>query len=540
MQHSATIAGPGTPQLDPLRALRRSFGVDVRSLAALRVGIAAILLADLALRARHLGAHYGDLGILPRSEVRYFSLHALNGSPVWIGILFALAAAFAALLLVGWRTRLATAASWVLLVSLHLRNPYLCDSGDRLLALLLFWGLFLPLGARASVDAIRGRAGRVPDVVLSPAGAALLFQVAFVYVFSALIKDKTAWLVSGDALYYALSVDMVTTAAGRSLLDSPGLLRFASRATFLLELIGPLFCFVPVRAAAFRTVVPLVFIAFHILLAVLLDIGLFPYVCMAAWLAFLPPAFWERIARQRVTKERRVPGTRPGVAPVCGTSSAGAPGPRRVSSALAGLLASVVFLHVFCWNIATMRPGARLPAPVAWPAEQLRLAQRWAMFALPPRDDGWWVMPARLRDGSEVDLHGGASPVVWDKPADVAATYASPRIWKWLTFAWGARAPASHRALRGLAAAGLERSPRTGEGRGRAGGPLHARGDGSTGRGARAREAHDLRVERVRGRAGAVPRGVPRHGSPESGAGPEGIGAARRAAVGPQFRLARR
>ena len=69
---------------------------------------------------------------------------------------------------------------------------------------------------RVHVDALRGRTERAPEVILSPAGAALLFQVAFVYLFSALIKDKTLWLASGDALYYALHVDMVTTAAGRS------------------------------------------------------------------------------------------------------------------------------------------------------------------------------------------------------------------------------------------------------------------------------------------------------------------------------------
>ena len=446
MEHSATNAGPGeTPRRDPLRALRRSFGVDARSLAALRVGLAAILLVDLALRARHLKAHYSDFGILPRSEVRYFSLHALSGSPVWTGILFALAAAFAALLLAGCRTRTATVVSWVLLISLHLRNPYLCDSGDKLLSLLLFWGMFLPLGARASADALRGRRERVPDVILSPAGAALLFQIAFVYMFSALIKDKTVWLASGDALYYALHVDMVTTAAGRSLLDSPALLRFASRATLLLELLGPLLCFVPVRAAVLRTVVPLVFMAFHLVLAVVLDIGLFPYVCIVAWLAFLPPAFWDRI--RGASGERSRPAASREAIP-----AGAAAGPKRASR-VAGALAAGVLLYVFFWNVATSLPGARLPAPIAWPAEQLRLGQRWAMFSSPPRDDGWWVMPARLRDGSEVDLHGGASPVVWDKPADVAATFASPRIWKWLTFAWGPE----HRPLIASYAAWLRR-----------------------------------------------------------------------------------
>ncbi len=42
------------------------FGIDIRSLALLRIGTACLLLADLAYRLPDLEAHYTDLGVLPR------------------------------------------------------------------------------------------------------------------------------------------------------------------------------------------------------------------------------------------------------------------------------------------------------------------------------------------------------------------------------------------------------------------------------------------------------------------------------------------
>ena len=69
-----------------IAAAREVFGIDLRTLALFRVGLAVLLLADLALRARDLSAHYTDAGILPRAEALNvlssgaFSLHLLNGT----------------------------------------------------------------------------------------------------------------------------------------------------------------------------------------------------------------------------------------------------------------------------------------------------------------------------------------------------------------------------------------------------------------------------------------------------------------------------
>ena len=65
-------------------------------------------------------------------------------------------------LLVGYRTRLATIGSWILLASIHVRLPVVINAGDTLLRVLLFWSIFLPLGAMWSVDARRGRPVAAP------------------------------------------------------------------------------------------------------------------------------------------------------------------------------------------------------------------------------------------------------------------------------------------------------------------------------------------------------------------------------------------
>src|SRR5262245_42318967 len=134
---------PAPPDTAPARGLAavRSklaelFGLDLRSLAVFRIGLALLLLSDLVGRAADLVAHYSDDGVLPRSAIatpRYVSLHLLDGSADFQAALFVLAGLFAAALLVGWWTRLATAGSWFLLMSLHARNPMVLQGGDTLL-----------------------------------------------------------------------------------------------------------------------------------------------------------------------------------------------------------------------------------------------------------------------------------------------------------------------------------------------------------------------------------------------------------------------
>src|SRR3990167_3086911 len=94
------------------------FSLDLRALAALRVGLAFLILTDLLNRVRYLTAHYTDQGVFPGAATDqfyqnpfFFSFHSLNGSWEFQAFLFLLAGVFACMLLVGFHTRLATVLS---------------------------------------------------------------------------------------------------------------------------------------------------------------------------------------------------------------------------------------------------------------------------------------------------------------------------------------------------------------------------------------------------------------------------------------------
>ena len=91
--------------------------------------------------------------------------------------------------------------------------------------------------------------------------------------------------------------------------------------------------------------------------------------------------------------------------------------------------AGCIVLVILC-NVATYRPLPFLvPEKLQWITPTLRLEQRWDMFASPLTAGGWYVIPARLTSGAEVDLATQKPTVSWDEPPLVADTYANAR-WK--------------------------------------------------------------------------------------------------------------
>jgi hypothetical protein len=108
--------------------MSRIFGIDLRTLALFRICLGAVILADLVNRAGYLTAFYTDDGVLPRTAAIAYnhsariSFHLMSGSPLVIGFLFLIAGILAVMLMLGYRTRLATVLSWLFLVSLNNRN----------------------------------------------------------------------------------------------------------------------------------------------------------------------------------------------------------------------------------------------------------------------------------------------------------------------------------------------------------------------------------------------------------------------------------
>ncbi len=387
--------------LDPGRAsgtLRRHlaalFAVDLRSLALFRIGVAGATLWDLTLRSADLTAHYTDLGVLPRGALTalspansYVSLHFYAGvHPALTALLFLLHAAAALALLVGYRTRLFTALCWYLGASLNARNAMAASmGGDSILSLCLFWAMFLPLGARFSVDARRADRDPGPDTLLCVSGAALLLQVCFVYWATAFLKSGELWW-SGRAVFYALHSEHAT-AAGVWLRELSVVLPALTYGTLAIEGLGPFLAWMPIWNGPCRAAAVLFFWTFHAGLALFLSISLFPVFAMVAWLPFLPGWVWERMG-------------------AAGSASTRAPHPHRPAPAVT-LVAAVLLLYVTLLVLSNTEALGRpfLPRMAHLPARILKLNQNWAMFAPdPPRRARVVNGEATLEDGRTLQL----------------------------------------------------------------------------------------------------------------------------------------
>lgn len=109
---------------------------------------------------------------------------------------------------------------------------------------------------------------------------------------------------------------------------------------------------------------------------------------------------------------------------------------------IAQFIAGFALVVLGTWNFCTIHwLPERLYAFLTPPLRAVRLDQYWDMFApFPSREDGWFVIPARLRDGTEFDLlHPERSGVSYDKPAQVNLEWRNIRWHKYLERIWSAQ-----------------------------------------------------------------------------------------------------
>lgn len=257
--------------------LDATFSIDTRALAVARILIAILLLVEALFLPWSTHEHSN-----PAIDFLY-----RNSNLVIVP--------FALMMLVGYKTRLAVFLCWVL-YSIPQRADLLAggavDMGDYITVVLLLWLTFLPLGRHLSIDG--RRQGNAPARFLSVASGGLIFQIFVIYFSAGLLKDLNEWVVDATAMASVLSHPLYETPLGTALLDYPAVLAVMSVATIVIEVIGAVLVLVPGKTLEMRRmiVVP-AFIALHIGITLLMGIGLFPFLMIAAWLLFLPMRFWD-------------------------------------------------------------------------------------------------------------------------------------------------------------------------------------------------------------------------------------------------------
>ena len=425
--------------------LRRPFVLDLRALALLRMATAAVVLIDLAIRSTDIEAHYANLGVLPMAAVfdhlwtpYQFSLHAASGLWQWQAVLFGVAALLAGALAAGYHTRLATLASWLLLMSLQNRNPLISQGGDDMLRMLLFWAIFLPWGRVWSWDARTQPAPARYDY-FSAATVAYVVQLALLYWCTALLKSGSEWIHEGTALYYAFSLDQVLLPGGRLLYPYPALLRFLTFATYYTELLLPFVLFLPVGVAGWRILFIGVLVGFHVGISLTLFVGIFFLVNLASVLGLLPPGALDWLTRRLAPYADRVRRWRPRFLAwqvpwqirIERTEPASDSSRQLVRGMREGFVVAVL-AYVCWWNlddVGVLRPaGGLMSEPMRWFGYLFRVDQHWGMFAPSVfKDDGWYILEGTTADGQKLDLNRAGAPVNYAKPASVVALFKNDR-----------------------------------------------------------------------------------------------------------------
>lgn len=425
-------------------ALVRRCEIDLRALAAFRIALGAMLLVDLGYRTPSLRAFYTDSGVLPLEALssdysNVYSIHTLSGDLWYQALLFIVAAVFAIALLVGYRTRLATAVSWLLLLSLRARNPMIGNAGDHLLGLLLFWGIFLPLGARWAVDTRRTESSVDGPTVVSMATLGVLLQVILVYATNGVHKFRSEEWMDGEAVVLVFQADQYTVFLGDYLASQHWLLEFLTVMWVVMLFLSPLLL---VLTGFRRAMLATLFLGAHAGMALTIGIATFPFVSMTALLVYYPPCVWDGLTTlvsrtslqervQPIRQQLRVPSLPSPSTPSVSAVGADHIGLVRNQLDRAWKVFSIAVPYLLLVLMITSAVGdvgyVTVPQEADRVLETTETDQHWGMFAPDPvRTTRWYAAPGQLENGSKIDvLH--ESEVDMDKPADADETFRSAR-----------------------------------------------------------------------------------------------------------------
>jgi hypothetical protein len=221
---------------------------SARPLAVLRIGIAAALIGEAATVAPHLLEYYGPLGLVQYPLGEAFAHWSLPSLPLLARLLShaglpesaTLQVAFAIyvfalhLLLLGWWTRLAAVASWVLFLTLKKAGSASAYGGFEFAQIALFYCAVLPVGGALSIDAIRHPA---PPSASARIGLRLLqLHLCVVYLASGVEKALGDQWWSGESIWRALMRPGHVGLDFSWLADHPYVARIACWSTLTCEL----------------------------------------------------------------------------------------------------------------------------------------------------------------------------------------------------------------------------------------------------------------------------------------------------------------
>jgi len=280
-------------------------------IALFRVMYGLLVIATLTLLRPDWLAWYG-----PHAWVSLSTMHALEpGTRLnlfavipqtdgWINALFWIFLGSAILLTIGFLTRLNSLLVFLCLASVHQRNVYILHAGDTFLRVAGFFLIFAPAGAALSIDRlIRVWRGK-EDASIQPhspwAQRMIQFELALMYFATFCVKLKGAPWLQGTATYYILHLDEFKRFPIPSWFLHPLMLKLESWTALVLEFsLGVL-----IWVKELRYIILTLGLLFHLSLEYALNIPLFQWDILSAYILFIDPAditrAWDWLRTRRV------------------------------------------------------------------------------------------------------------------------------------------------------------------------------------------------------------------------------------------------
>lgn len=266
-------------------------------IALFRIAYGLLVIATLLLLRPDWLAWYG-----PHAWISLPTIQALEPGPRlsfftiipqtngWIDAFFWIFLSSAILLTAGFLTRINSVIVYLCLNSMQQRNLYINHGGDTFLRLAGFFLMFAPAGAALSLDRLlriwRGK----EDGLIRPqrpwAQRMIQIQLALLYFSAFCWKVKSpAWL-NGSALYYVYHLDAFKRFPVPAWLLGATMLKWGSWAALALEFsLGVL-----IWVKGFRYILLTLGLLFHLTLEYSLNIPLFQWDVLSAYILFVDPA----------------------------------------------------------------------------------------------------------------------------------------------------------------------------------------------------------------------------------------------------------
>jgi hypothetical protein len=393
--------------------------VDGRPLTLFRIALSLILLKDAIYHFALTEVFYSDNGVLPlapflselaRSE--RFSLMDYMPDAWMAQALFMLWVLVLIGLLLGYRTRLMSLLNFVLILSIHERNPFILTGADTALLAFSFWLMFANSGQVFSLDAfLRHRRNpnrihnphQVPTVFALPVRF-LQWQLIIIYVVTSTLKLMGETWLNGDAVFYTLQQETILLPLGHILAQQPlWVLRSITHYTLIAELLIPVLLILPFAHRYTRPLAIVLGYALHTGIGLTLAIPDFSLLMMSAYLLFLPTDWVKRLAGMHRNQTQ--------------VSETDSSLPPRVHSSPARLLVTVLILPCFAlmlwWNVYVIQsysdaPITPPPSPFYEVIRYSGIWQYWDLYApLPIQYDGWFIVAGEFENGLSFDLLTG-------------------------------------------------------------------------------------------------------------------------------------